>query len=229
MDLTWCDGFNDVYFTYEYFGLTDELMNLAHTPQHYAPGSPVTCSSLDRNYLLYIGRWQEAFPEVLQGIQEQVDAGQHRFTLTLADMYGTGMADQIIYSRLSAEGLSRKDWTEIGGQTCPGNFIAVDDCHITGRLLGEGFLALPNKLDRVEDEAFRGIFANYVAVPYSCTTIGSYAFYDSRVWEISIPPSVTSIGDHALDGNPGVLILTPDDSFAAEWADSHSIAHMAED
>ena len=229
MDLTWCDGFDSMYYTYEYFGLPDELMELAHTPEHYAPGGPVTCTSMDSNYLVRTGRWQEAFPEVLQGIQEQLDAGQRRFSLTLTDEYGTGTADQIIYSRVSAEGLSRTDWTEIGRQTCRGDFIAVDDCHITGRLLGEGLLTLPGQLDRVEDEAFRGIFANYVVIPDSCTAIGDYAFYGSRVWEITVPGSVTSIGDHALDGNPGVLVLTPDDSWAADWADRHGIAHLAED
>ena len=228
MDLTWCDGQSGVYYTYAYFGLPDDVMNLTHTAKHYAPAGPVTCTSMDSNYLVRTAQWQEAFPEVLQGVQEQLDAGHHRVSLELADEYGTGTDYQIIYSRVSAEGLSRKEWTEIGGQTCRGEFTAVDDCHITGRLQGEGLLKLPDQLDHIEDEAFRGICANYVTVPDSCTSIGDYAFYGSKIWEITIPDSVTDIGDHALDGNPGVLVLTPEDSPAAAWADSHGINHQAD-
>ena len=229
MDVTWGDGFSDVYNTYAYFGLSDELMGLTHTPTHYAPGGSVVCNSLDSNYLVRTGRWKETFPEVLQGVQEQVDAGQHRISLALTDKYGAGTDTQMIYSCVSAAGLSLVDWTEIGGQTCRGDFFAADDCHITGRLQGEGLLTLPAQLNEVEAEAFQGISANYVVVPENCISIGDYAFSGSRVWEITIPRSVTTIGTHFLDGNPGVLILTPDDSTAADWADNHGIAHQAED
>ena len=56
MDLTWDDGFSGLFCTYQYCGLPDELMNLSHTPTQYAPGGPVSCTSLDSHYLVRSGR-----------------------------------------------------------------------------------------------------------------------------------------------------------------------------
>ncbi len=228
VDTTWDDGGGSLFLSNEYLGLTDELMELEHTAQQYVPGGAVACDSLESNYLVRSGAWKEAFPEVWEDAVDLIGGGNRRLTLVLPGLWGAGTTEGIICSRVCLEGLRAETWTEIGGQTCGGEFALGEDGFITGRLLGQGSLTLPADVRRVEREAFRDLAVNYVTLPPDCERVEEYAFCGSRVWEIAVPGMETVLEDHALDDNPGVLVITPEGSRAAQWADRNGIPHLEE-
>ena len=85
-------------------------------------------------------------------------------------------------------------------------------------------LSLPTALTVIEEGAFEGVAATYVTIPSGVTEIGDYAFANCRfLTEITIPGSVVSIGGHAFSGSPRVVVICPQGSFAAAWADAHGI------
>lgn len=60
-------------------------------------------------------------------------------------------------------------------------------------------------------------------------SIGDSAFANCRfLSEIIVPDSVISIGDHAFPGSPRVVVICPQGSFAAAWADAHGIPRVEE-
>lgn len=85
-------------------------------------------------------------------------------------------------------------------------------------------LSLPTALTVIEEGAFEGVAATCVTIPSGVTEIGDYAFANCRfLTEITIPGSVASIGGHAFSGSPRVVVICPQGSFAAAWADAHGI------
>ena len=90
-------------------------------------------------------------------------------------------------------------------------------------------LSLPTALTVIEEGAFEGVPATCVTIPSSVTEIGDYAFANCRfLTEITVPDSVTSIGDHVFSGSPRVVVICPQGSFAAAWADAHGIPRAEE-
>lgn len=83
-------------------------------------------------------------------------------------------------------------------------------------------LSLPKGLTVIGQEAFYGDqMLDTVEIPEGTREIGKLAFAYSGVTQISIPPSVTTIADDAFLGVTNLLVLSPDDSFAHSYADSH--------
>ena len=90
-------------------------------------------------------------------------------------------------------------------------------------------LSLPAALTVIEECAFEGVAATCVTIPSGVTEIGDYAFANCRfLTEITVLDSVTSIGDHAFSGSRRVVVICPEGSFAAAWADARGIPRAEE-
>ena len=89
-------------------------------------------------------------------------------------------------------------------------------------------LTLPAFLTAIGDEAFSGVTAEAVVVPAGCGAIGSRAFAACpRLCAVVLPGALGNIADSAFADCGPLLILTPDGSAAAQWADSHGLPHQA--
>ena len=225
-DCTWEDTESnnqyDPYWNYRWCGLPDDLM-FDHTAENYIGGS-VTCSSMENNYFVRSGAWQEQCGEAASQMETQLAEGLHRFSVETGLPFDGDNPEQEFYinNRIAAAGLSATVWTDIHGDACQGTFTAeMSSPTITGQFIGSGLLTLPSGTETLEEEAFAGTAANYVVINDGCTKIASGAFRDSKVWEITIPESVTNI-EEGIFSVPGVLIITPANSPADNWAKAHN-------
>ena len=232
-DCTWDDtGSNDQqdpFWSYRWCGLPDELM-FDHTAENYIGGS-VACTSLDNNYFVRSGAWQEQCGKALAQMTTQLNEGLHRFSIFTDRSFSyTDHPEQESYTnnRIAAAGLSATSWYDIHGDLCHGTFTAVSASPIiTGSFDGSGRLTLPAGVTSLEEESLAGTAANYVTVNDGCETIASGAFRDSRVWEITLPDSVMNIAEDIFSV-PGVLIIASPDSWAASWAAAHGYPTVSE-
>ena len=225
-DCTWDDTItNDQYhpyWSYRWCGLPEELM-FDHTAEKYIGGS-VTCTSMENNYFVRSGAWQEQCGEAASQMEAQLTEGLHRFSVETDLTFDGDNPEQEFYinNRIAAAGLSATVWTDIHGDACQGTFTAeMSSPTISGSFACSGLLTLPSRTETLEEEAFAGTAANYVVINDGCTKIASGAFRDSKVWEITIPESVTNI-EEGIFSVPGVLIITPADSPADKWAKAHN-------
>ena len=88
MDLTWDDSSDNWYGDFDqrhiYFGLTDELMAIAHsdhTANYQAEGYAYRSSDLSNNYFVRNGKADEWASAYLKRIQEHLDAGETSFSI----------------------------------------------------------------------------------------------------------------------------------------------------
>ena len=219
-DCTWddTDDTGDGYWRYRWCGLPDDLMT-EHIVDNYV-GGIVTCSSLESNYFVHTGAWQEECGLAAAQMTDQLDEGFHRFVIEPDRTFDKGNPEIETYvnNRIAAAGLSATVWTDIHDDPCQGTFTAeMSSPTITGQFIGSGLLTLPSGTETLEEEAFAGTAANYVVINDGCTKIASGAFRDSKIWEITIPQSVTDIAEDIFSV-PGVFIIAPAGSPAADWA-----------
>lgn len=77
---------------------------------------------------------------------------------------------------------------------------------------------------RIGDYAFAGLEIETMTIPNTVTSIGAMAFGGCvNLEEIIIPSSVTSIGENAFYFCKHLIITTPTDSYAAEYAEANGI------
>jgi len=82
-----------------------------------------------------------------------------------------------------------------------------------------GTLWLPSSLQIVKEEAFLGAAdLDRVVVPEGTISIGSRAFADSSVKQITLPASLTEIAEDAFSGCVDLTVVAPKNSFAYDWA-----------
>lgn len=62
-------------------------------------------------------------------------------------------------------------------------------------------VVLPNSLEIIEEDAFKGNDLSNIEIPKGVTQIGNGAFQDNNISKITIPHGVTNIGDNAFGGN----------------------------
>lgn len=103
-----------------------------------------------------------------------------------------------------------------------------DWCQANDAVLAGAFnrWELPASLTEIGEEALRGSARGWVVIPDTCGIIGDLAFADCPGLQlVTVPGTTVAIGDGAFDS--GVILLTPDESPAAAWADAHGVAHVA--
>lgn len=90
---------------------------------------------------------------------------------------------------------------------------------------GVATFALPASLVMIGDEAFEETASEVVILPDSLLIIGEKSFAGSRSLKmIYIPASVVYIGEHTFDDTSNLTIRGLENSYAAQWAQEHSIA-----
>lgn len=83
---------------------------------------------------------------------------------------------------------------------------------------------LPDDLQRIEAQAFRGTSVAYVVVPEGCRSIGENAFADCEALRvIELPDSVTDIAPNAFSGCRNFVIRASMGSEAAKWAEKNDV------
>ncbi len=98
-----------------YFGLTDELMEIAH-PGHNAAAAGHASSSLKNNYLVRSGRIKNYSSPYVALIQQKLDAGERSFTLNAANAsWPESLSDaRNIVNNIVAYDLSNSPWSVDG-------------------------------------------------------------------------------------------------------------------
>ena len=246
-DATWDDG----GFDYFYCGLSDELMNEDHDPEHYTVGT-VSCPSMRNHHWIRTGRWQNwslccdsdwteyDFPQI---IWESVLNGNASFSGNYAELFSGNLwypvgDDGSFWSYDPMKLYMYATGLDIYGLSINGNppldvsasfnrSSYVLDVTILGWMNGgDGELNLPDDLTEIGERAFEGIDAANVLVPESCLSIGNYAFSGSGVTCVTIPNAQTQIGEGAFDGCSPLMIIAPDNSPAADYAEANSILRL---
>ena len=83
-------------------------------------------------------------------------------------------------------------------------------------------LVFPGHLERIEAEAFCGDISVQAAVlQEGILSIGSRAFADTSLSEITLPASLTSIADDAFDGAPLKTVHAKKGTYAYQWMREH--------
>lgn len=93
---------------------------------------------------------------------------------------------------------------------------------------GELTLMLPSALTDIEAGAFENCAACESILPEGMLSIGGRAFAYGSVRCIVIPESVKQIADDAFEGCDDLVIVCPNGSFAAEYAEQHGFDHADE-
>ena len=104
--------------------------------------------------------------------------------------------------------------------------LLISLCLSASAALGEGVLALPQGLTRIEDEAFMNASSlQTVIVPDSVTEIGDRAFAGcALLYEIRLPDSVVMISESAFEGCERLTIYGSEGSYARSYALEHEIS-----
>ena len=92
-------------------------------------------------------------------------------------------------------------------------------------------ISIPNSVTSIGDYAFSWCKSlTSITIPDSVTSIGDSAFADCKsLTSVSIPDSVTSIGDSAFAGCSNLTLTVPRNSYALEYAKTHSIPYTYPD
>ncbi len=121
MDLTWDDTDDNWYGDFDqrhmYFGLTDELMAVAHsdhTANYQAEGYAYRSSDLSNNYFVRNGKAAEWADAYAARVQAQLDAKAESFSLT-ADNASFPPTACGIQNGIIAEVLGAREWTAADG------------------------------------------------------------------------------------------------------------------
>ena len=96
--------------------------------------------------------------------------------------------------------------------------------YCTVRVLEDSMFVLPDGISVIEEGAFQNTSITSAIIPDGVTRIESSTFANcEQLAEVCIPDSVTYIAENAFSGSPNVTIVCSDGSYAAAWAESHSI------
>ncbi|MBR5344362.1 MAG: leucine-rich repeat protein [Clostridia bacterium] len=245
-DATWDDGGYDYY----YCGLSDELMSEDHSPRNYVGGS-VTCPSLRNHHWIRTGRWQNwslccdddwTEYDFDQDMKDRIQGGSASFSIDYSDLkngtiwypigegsYRTcGATELYMYvTGVDIYGLTFNNQPALDLSAHFNRSTFVLDVTVLGWMNGgDGELDLPDDLTEIGERAFEGTDAANVLVPDGCLSIGNYAFSGSSVTCVTIPNAQTEIGEGAFDGCSPLMIIAPDNSPAAEYAEANSILRL---
>ncbi len=121
MDLTWDDSSDNWYGDFDqrhiYFGLTDELMAIAHsdhTATYQAEGYEHRSTDLSNNYFVRNGKADEWANAYAERIQEQLDAKKTEFSISADNAsYPPGICG--IQNGIIAATLNAREWTTADG------------------------------------------------------------------------------------------------------------------
>ena len=114
IDATWDDnGYSslDDWQSHLYFGLTDELMQAAHS--EHTSLTDYTCDSYTDNYFIKTGEIKEWSDPFAVAIKEKIEAGEDTFTLSVNSTWPKSY-NNILYP-LVAYDLSTRDWSDTDG------------------------------------------------------------------------------------------------------------------
>lgn len=104
---------------------------------------------------------------------------------------------------------------------------------VTGYSGTSTLVSIPATLDGYEvvalgERAFEGQKIAAVVLPDGLEAVGWFSFYGCEsLIDITIPDSVTSIGYAVFDGCPNLTIVCSEDSYAARYAESYGLPHIA--
>lgn len=97
-------------------------------------------------------------------------------------------------------------------------------------IVPEETFVLPNKLVRIDKEAFAGTNTNVVILPYGVQSIGDKAFEsNSSLTDIYIPSSTEYIAETAFFKDTKLIIHGLEGSYAEEYAKTHRIPFVIDD
>jgi hypothetical protein len=221
-DLTWDDGSDNEYGRHFYFAVSDELMDLEHTPQNYSDGEdwPV-CTALEDNWFVRQDKWKDLAPALYQEYMEKLAEGMHRFTLA-APNWG-GQYQRVMTGTVSAFALGHTAWpygTE--GKTTTGTFTYHEETStITGKHNGSGTLEIPAGMKQIGAGSFENAAANNVVIGAACRYIGPRAFSGMEIWELRVDAKSMTIDPAAFEGVENVYVIAAPDSTIAAYAAEH--------
>ena len=250
-DATWDDPDGDYESNYYYCGLSDEYMGEDHDPE-YIQGGSVTCPTLRIHHWVRTGRWTdfrlcydtsyEESHDFGQEILDRIQGGDAAFGLDCAGcldgesyyMHRGGYYDTMrplhldMYAAgLSLDGLALNDADLLDVSADFDRSASVLSVSVLGwKNAGSGELDLPEDLQYIEERAFEGTDAAHVSVPEGCLSIGDCAFLNSGVQCATIPGAGTAVGTDAFSGCSPLMIIAPDDSPAAAYAEAHGILRL---
>ena len=91
-------------------------------------------------------------------------------------------------------------------------------------------LCMPTSLTAIGDEAFAGISAEMVVIPYGVASIGDRAFAEcTRLARVYVPTTVTSIGEGAFDGCEALTLVCVGCNTGYDYAVEHNIPYIVID
>ena len=236
---------------YDYFCINDELIYgfLDDSDRTHQIGASYTghCSSLTESYPIHTGEWRNygqycessSVKNLSDLIIEMAYDGNRTFEVPGNQDYPAG-SDGIIYPfggsndfilckrYFFAFGLNQAGLSIDGGVLDADVTYNTSDYYFTVTINGwkmaeTGTLQLPEDLTEIQDYAFMGTDATTAIVPSSCTAIGIGAFQNSSLRWIEIPNVLTSVGNDAFSGCSPLIIVAPDNSAAAAYADANNI------
>ena len=246
-DATW----DDCGYDYYYCGLSDELMSEDHTPDNYVGGS-VTCPSLRNHHWIRTGRWQNwnlcydddwTEFDLDQDMKDSILDGNAYTVLDYSDLkngtiwfpsgdwgYYSDSSGTKLYmyvAGIDIYGLTLNDQPVLDVIAHFNRSTFMLDVTVVGWMNGgDGELDLSDDLIEIGEQAFVGTDAANVIVPTGCLSIGSYAFAGSSVTCVTIPNAQTQIGEGAFDGCSPLMIIAPDNSPAADYAEANNILRL---
>ncbi len=219
IDPTWDDR-TGAFLRHAYFAVSDELMSINHTALHYAGGQDQpSCTSLDDNWFVHEGTWQEYASAILTEYRERMQTGWHRFRLE-APAYSGSKYIRTMQGTVTAYGMSLTEWEDSGGKIYTGEFrYEYDERTQKGFILGKhhsaGTLEMPEGMKMIDAESFANTGANIVVIRDGCETIGDGAFAGMDIWELTAEADDMAIDPAAFDQAFIYVIANPDSTMAA--------------
>ncbi len=247
VDCTWDDP-EEGTSSYSYFCLNSAIMQQIDAHELEDAGHALSCTSLDMNYYIKTKKWQKwgdwdwdydewhsTVKRYTDNAIQTFDSGYAVHEFVIDDIYylaDSGEAEWVCIDTIIANGILEYALPGYSWKMADGDEIKVESALknntfqlvLKGWKLNEtGTLKLPQKLKAIQDQGFAGIKANTVVLPKTCTSIGAKAFLNSSVRTIHIPASTVEIDDTAFSGCGRIIIVTLDNSSAAEYAREHGM------
>lgn len=223
-----------------YFCINEDALTEDHTIEEYEDAIVGSCTSMDMNYYVVTGEWQNWGPNssdtYLSYILDAFDQGNSSFSFdTSVWVYEKGSSSPMInsykplFKKVLVYGLNKDSLIMSDGEQvkvhAEADFTETKTATVSLRgwdITESGTLVLPADLISIEDSSFYDTGATTVEIPSGCTSIGAGAFANSKVRTMVIPDSVASIDNTAFDGC-GRIIFKTSNSAAKEYAVNHSM------
>jgi len=196
VDPTWNDMNDEPSFMHVYMGLSDTVLSIDHDQFDYPDGT-VECNTLEDNYFIHTGKWNNLAGNTVTDIQTMLNATR-RSPVAVTEPFALparlegedgACADTDILQingHIVAWALNQKSWNiEIGEKEVPvkGLFdysYNAGNSVLTGELTVDvdelTIMEMPQDLERIEARAFEGTDVQAVLIPASCTYIGTGVF-----------------------------------------------------